>query len=96
MFITYWRVAAAGRNDDLTLGLYSPPINGGLKGTQQGKIDYATFCTEFQELSWMDGSRTPLNGWRLKMYIISMREVVEAYKRLLFAENPQKVLKKVV
>ena len=50
---------------------------------QQGKIDYATFCMEFQELSWMDGSRTPLNGKRLKMFIMSMREVVEAYKKLL-------------
>ena len=49
---------------------------------QQGKIDYATFCMEFQELSWMDGSQTPLNGRRLKMYIMSMREVVEAYKSL--------------
>lgn len=49
---------------------------------QQGKIDYATFCMEFQELSWMDGNRTPLNGRRLKMYIMSMREVVEAYKKL--------------
>jgi len=50
---------------------------------QQGMIDYATFCMEFQELSWMDGSRTPLNGKRLKMYIMSMREVVEAYKKLV-------------
>ena len=50
---------------------------------QQGKIDYSTFCREFQELSWMDGKRTPLDGKRLKMYIISMREVVEAYKKLL-------------
>ena len=51
---------------------------------QQGKIDYATFCMEFQELSWMDGSRTPLNGRRLKMYIMSMREVVEAYQKTLY------------
>jgi len=50
---------------------------------QQGKIDYETFCWEFQELSWMDGKRTPLNGRRLKMYIASMREVVEFYKSLL-------------
>lgn len=49
---------------------------------QQGKIDYATFCQEFQELSWMDGSRTPLDGKRLKMYIMSMREVVDCYKAL--------------
>ena len=32
---------------------------------------------------WMDGRRTPLNGKRLKMYIMSMREVVEAYKKAL-------------
>ncbi len=48
----------------------------------QGKTDYSTFCREFQELSWMDGKRTPLDGKRLKMYIMSMREVVEAYKKL--------------
>ena len=57
---------------------------------QQGKIDYKTFCMEFQELSWMDGKRTPLNGRRLRMYIMSMREVVEAYKKQLFAENLKK------
>ena len=51
---------------------------------QQGKIDYKTFCMEFQELSWMDGKRTPLNGRKLRMYIMSMHEVVEAYKQLLF------------
>ena len=50
---------------------------------QQGKIDYVTFCQEFHELSWMDGKRTPLNGRRLKMYIASMREVVDFYKTLL-------------
>ncbi|MBQ9524313.1 MAG: hypothetical protein IJR69_04250 [Bacteroidaceae bacterium] len=49
---------------------------------QQGKIDYKTFCMEFQELSWMDGKRTPLNGRKLRMYIMSMREVVEAYHRI--------------
>ena len=50
---------------------------------QQGKIDYETFCREFQEFNWMDGKRTPLNGRRLKMYIASMREVVDFYKSLL-------------
>ena len=49
---------------------------------QQGKIDYETFCQEFQELSWMDGKRTPLDGRQLRRYITSMREVVEAYKKL--------------
>ena len=49
---------------------------------QQGKIDYNEFCMQFQELSWMDGHRTPLDGKRLKMYIISMREVVDWYKEL--------------
>ena len=49
---------------------------------QQGKIDYDEFCVQFQELSWMDGKRKPLNRSMLKMYIMSMREVVELYKRL--------------
>lgn len=49
---------------------------------QQGKIDYDEFCMQFQELSWMDGHRTPLDGKRLKMYIMSMREVVDWYKEL--------------
>lgn len=49
---------------------------------QQGKIDYDEFCMQFQELSWMDGHRTPLDGKKLKMYIMSMREVVEWYKEL--------------
>ena len=49
---------------------------------QQGKIDYDEFCMQFQELSWMDGSHTPLDGKRLKMYIMSMREVVERYKAI--------------
>ena len=50
---------------------------------QQGKIDYNTFCLEFQEFSWMDGKRTPLNSRKLRMYIMSMREVVETYKDLM-------------
>ena len=50
---------------------------------QQGKIDYKTFCMEFQELSWMDGKRTPLNGRKLRMDIMSMRKVVKAYKNLM-------------
>ena len=54
---------------------------------QQGMIDYKTFCMEFQELSWMDVSRTPLNGRRLKMYIMSMREVVHFYKSLYESEK---------
>ena len=54
---------------------------------QQGKIDYVTFCREFQELNWMDGKRTPLDGRQLRMYIASMREVVDFYKTLLY-ENP--------
>ena len=49
---------------------------------QQRKIGYDEFCMQFQELSWMDGSCTPLDGKRLKMYIMSLREVVEAYHRI--------------
>ena len=57
---------------------------------QQGKIDYNEFCMQFQELSWMDGHRTPLDGKRLKMYIMSMREVVEMYKSI--AKDSKKYL----
>ena len=49
---------------------------------QQGKIDYNEFCMQFQELSWMNGKRKPLNRSMLKMYIMSMREVVDWYKEL--------------
>ena len=49
---------------------------------QQGRIDYDAFCQEFQELSWMDGKRTPLDSRQLKRYIASMREVVDFYKKL--------------
>lgn len=49
---------------------------------QQGKTDYTTFRMEFQELSWMDGRRTQLNSRKLRMYIMSMREVVNFYKSL--------------
>ena len=49
---------------------------------QQGKIDYDEFCMQFQELSWMNGKRKPLNMSMLKMYIMSMREVVDLYKQL--------------
>ena len=62
--------------------LYFSVYAGALLWYQQGKIDFKTFCMEFQELSWMDGKRTPLNGRKLRMYIMSMREVVEAYHRL--------------
>jgi hypothetical protein len=49
---------------------------------QQGKIDYNEFCMQFQELSWMNGKRKPLDRSMLKMYIMSMREVVDWYKEL--------------
>ncbi|MBR2234925.1 MAG: hypothetical protein IJ892_07720 [Prevotella sp.] len=62
--------------------LYNSVYADALLFYQQGRIDYNTFCQEFQELSWMDGRRTPLDGKRLKMYIMSMQEVVEAYKIL--------------
>lgn len=63
--------------------LYYSVYADALRWYQQGKIDYETFCREFQELSGMDGKRTPLGGKRLKMYIASMREVVDFYKSLL-------------
>ena len=39
---------------------------------QHGRIDYYAFCQEFQELSWMDGKRTPLDGRQFKRYIVSL------------------------
>ena len=42
-------------------------------------------CWQFQELSWMDGHRTPLDGKRLRMYIMSMREVVDFYKGIMLS-----------
>ena len=54
---------------------------------QQGKIGYDEFCMQFQELSWMDGSRTPLDGKRIKMYIMSMRKAVEQYKFICIAKD---------
>ena len=56
---------------------------------QQGKIGYKDFCWLFQELSWMDGSRKPLDGRRLRMYIMSMREVVEAYKNVVWYSDKE-------
>ena len=50
---------------------------------QQGKINYEIFCWYFQELSWMDGSRKPLNGRDLRRYIMSMREVIDKYKLIV-------------
>ena len=57
---------------------------------QQGKIDYKTFCLEFQELSWMDGSKPPLIVKRLKMYVMSMREVVKTYKNSFLLKTCKK------
>ena len=49
---------------------------------QQGEIGYDVFCWMFQELSWMDGTQTPLDGTKLRRYIATIREVVDLYKVL--------------
>jgi hypothetical protein len=63
--------------------LYYSVYADALLSYQQGKIEYDEFCMQFQELSWIDGKRTPLDGRQLKRYIASMREVVEAYKKTM-------------
>lgn len=49
---------------------------------QQGKIDYDEFCMQFQVMNLMNGKRKPLDRSMLKIYIMSMREVVDLYKQL--------------
>lgn len=49
---------------------------------QQGKIDYDEFCMQFQVMNLMNGKRKPLDRNMLKIYIMSMREVVDLYKQL--------------
>ena len=42
---------------------------------QQGKIDYVAFCREFQELSWMDSKRTPINHYNfLSRFLLSKHQ----------------------
>ena len=62
-------------------------------GTNMARlITTSSVCMQFQELSWMDDHRTPFDGKRLKMYIMSMRKVVEAYHHIRSEKN-EKVLK---
>lgn len=48
------------------------------------------FYQEFQELSWMDVSKPPLIVKRLKMYVMSMREVVKTYKNSFLLKTCKK------
>ncbi len=49
---------------------------------QLGEIEYEEFASNFQELSLFNGKFFPLNGEKLKLYIETMREVVELYKEI--------------
>ena len=46
-------------------------------------IDYQTFTEQFQELKLFSGKREPLNGRELKLFIKTMRKIVDLYKKIM-------------
>ena len=50
---------------------------------QIGSIDYHDFVNQFQEIGLMTGKRRPLTFAELKLYIRTMRKIVNLYKSLL-------------
>ena len=50
---------------------------------QIGSIDYHDFVNQFQEISLMTGKRSPLTSAELKLYIRTMRKIVDLYKSLM-------------
>lgn len=47
------------------------------------KMDYPTFVDQFQEISLFERKRKPLKSSEFKLYLRTMRKVVELYKTLL-------------
>ena len=47
------------------------------------KMDYPTFMDQFQEISLFERKRKPLKSAAFKLYLRTMRKVVELYKTLL-------------
>lgn len=47
------------------------------------KMDYPTFMEQFQEISIFERKRKPLKASEFKLYLRTMRKVVELYKSLL-------------
>ena len=47
------------------------------------KMDYPTFIDQFQEISLFERKRKPLKSSEFKLYLRTMRKVVEIYKSLL-------------
>ena len=54
---------------------------------QFGKIDYHSFVEQFQEISLFEGKRKPLDGKKLKLYIRTMRKIVDLYITLIRNED---------
>ena len=50
---------------------------------QMRSIDYQTFTEQFQELKLFSGKREPINGRELKLFIRTMREIVDLYKKIM-------------
>lgn len=50
---------------------------------QMGVIDYHSFVNQFQEISLVSGKRRPLSLAELKLYLRTMRKIVNLYKSLL-------------
>lgn len=50
---------------------------------QMGAIDYHSFVNQFQEISLVSGKRSPLTLSKLKLYLRTMRKIVNLYKSLL-------------
>lgn len=54
---------------------------------QMGAIDYHSFVNQFQEISLVSGKRSPLTSAELKLYLRTMRKIVNLYKSLLSEEK---------
>lgn len=50
---------------------------------QFSKMDYHCFAEHFQEISLFEGKRKPLDGKKLKLYIKTMRKIVDLYLTLI-------------
>ena len=57
---------------------------------QFGKIDYHIFVEQFQEISLFEGKRKPLDSKKLKLYIRTMRKIVNLYISLLCNDSLQR------
>lgn len=50
---------------------------------QFNMMDYYNFVEQFQEINLFEGKRKPLDGIKLKLYLKTMRDIVDLYKSLI-------------